>query len=636
MKKPKLLLIHPPLSVVAIPNLGIEKLANLYRVSGGICDTLYLNLRLDIPPWLIQDAIGPSIFAPFYYGLDSDQIWKEVEAIYTSSMPNWCQKSNEVRQGFTAAVGAVDDLLEWTSKHVASNYYDLVGFSIIFDSQKLPSASIAKAIKAVSPETKIMCGGTGVDAEMGKATMQIFRELDFVLQGEAEHTFVRAIDSIFGDSISKPTNFLFRDRSGQLNRTEYEEQTPDLRGGLTADFQQFLRQIENSKYASSQRILMYEASRGCWWGKKNHCEFCGIRSVRFPYREISPSDVLADLLKLDGDFHPDFIYFTDAIASMNLLREVLPELAKLRKQGKFVANIFLETKSNLRRHDVALLAASGVSWIQPGIETFLTNSLRLMRKGTTGMQQIELLKWCAAYGIDVSYGLLIGTLGESIDDLWDLGEVLWPLRYYRAPTSINRLALHRFSPYFDSPEKYGITGVRPFAYQRTLYRAEDKLLLDLCYELDFDSELIGHPQFDAALTALRSRINTWANGLNRGAQYSYIDLGTDVLLLSTNAEGNSCTTLRNSAAQIMRLCETAVSRAKLADGMREWCEAPTFQMILTDLIDREIVFELDDRLLTIPLPSRVDAWRDANLDPDRPDSSIQTVQEFKTISIVSK
>ena len=60
--------------------------------------------------------------------------------------------------------------------------------------------------------------------------------------------------------------------------------------------------------------------------------------------------------------------------------------------------LFYETKANLRFEQLATLWKGGVRWIQPGIESFSNPVLRLMKKGTTAFQNIQLLRWCRELG----------------------------------------------------------------------------------------------------------------------------------------------------------------------------------------------------------------------------------------------
>ena len=94
---------------------------------------------------------------------------------------------------------------------------------------------------------------------------------------------------------------------------------------------------------------------------------------------------------------------------MNYYRTVLPELAE-RKLG---VTFFYEIKSNLKKKQVKLLADAGILTVQPGVESFSSHVLKLMRKGVTAIQNIQMLKWCREYGVDVAWNLLYGFPGEN-------------------------------------------------------------------------------------------------------------------------------------------------------------------------------------------------------------------------------
>ena len=54
--------------------------------------------------------------------------------------------------------------------------------------------------------------------------------------------------------------------------------------------------------------------------------------------------------------------------------------------------------------------------VQPGVESFSTNILKSMRKMTTGMRNVELIKWCTYYGINCLYNILMRFPGETAED----------------------------------------------------------------------------------------------------------------------------------------------------------------------------------------------------------------------------
>ena len=97
------------------------------------------------------------------------------------------------------------------------------------------------------------------------------------------------------------------------------------------------------------------------------------------------------------------------ILDMGYFKDVIPELARVKNKP----SIFFETKSNLSPEQVGALARAGVRKIQPGIESLSTPVLKLMRKGCTMLQNIQLLKSCAGAGIEPGWNLLYGFPGED-------------------------------------------------------------------------------------------------------------------------------------------------------------------------------------------------------------------------------
>src|SRR5207237_5488138 len=44
--------------------------------------------------------------------------------------------------------------------------------------------------------------------------------------------------------------------------------------------------------------LLVETSRGCWWGAKHHCTFCGLNGSGIVYRSKSPQRTLTEIEQL--------------------------------------------------------------------------------------------------------------------------------------------------------------------------------------------------------------------------------------------------------------------------------------------------------------------------------------------------
>src|SRR5262249_20771184 len=146
-----------------------------------------------------------------------------------------------------------------------------------------------------------------------------------------------------------------------------------------------------------------------WWGQRMHCTFCGLNGERMRFRSKSPTRVLSELASLRAE-HPGLpIGVVDNILDMSYFHTVLPALAA----DGGALRLFYEVKANLRKEHVRLLRDAGVRDIQPGIESLSDGVLRLMRKGVSALQNIQLLKWCVELGVHPVWNVLWGFPGED-------------------------------------------------------------------------------------------------------------------------------------------------------------------------------------------------------------------------------
>src|SRR3977135_2135675 len=49
--------------------------------------------------------------------------------------------------------------------------------------------------------------------------------------------------------------------------------------------------------------LVLESSRGCWWGEKHHCTFCGLNGSFMEFRSKSPDQFVDELLAMTERYH---------------------------------------------------------------------------------------------------------------------------------------------------------------------------------------------------------------------------------------------------------------------------------------------------------------------------------------------
>ncbi|MBM4138172.1 MAG: RiPP maturation radical SAM protein 1 [Nitrospira sp.] len=363
--------------------------------------------------------------------------------------------------------------------------YALIGFTSTFD-QNVASLTMAKLIKDLYPHVTIVFGGANYDSEMGLEYFRAFPFIDHVVVGEGEEILPRLVRYVLdGTTGALPPGVTARRGSDILftpNRTLYSDFSkagpPDY-----DDYYQLLAELGQSAQGFD-RILLYEASRGCWWGEKHHCTFCGLNAQSMAFRSKSPKQATEEMAYLSERYDTARFRLVDNIIDMKYVDELF---------GKFASDycdldVFIETKSNLRKSQIRTLAAGGVKCMQPGLESLSLSQLKAMDKGVTPMQNILCLKWSAYYRVAVSWNILLGFPGETSDDYLRQIDLISSLVHLQPPEAAGRFWLERFSPYFTRPHDYGLRITGPGMAYEYVYDARqldmNKIAYDFEYELD--------------------------------------------------------------------------------------------------------------------------------------------------------
>ena len=342
----------------------------------------------------------------------------------------------EVRcHGFPAELEQRKDQMRWVrarsdayvdrlADSIVARRPKIVGCSSVFQ-QHCASLALLKRIRELSPDTVLLMGGANCEGEMGVETLRAFPWVDCIVSGEADAIFADLCKVLLEHGRAADPGALPYGAISQrhLRRTfpiVSEESLPtprslirDLDSLPVPDYDHYFEALSASTLSNLiQPGLLAESSRGCWWGEKFHCTFCGLNGSGLKYRSKSPDRVLTELSELKRRYGIGGIQFVDNILDMSFFKTVLPKLAA--SEEKY--SLFYETKANLKREQVELLARAGVRWIQPGIESLDDNVLALIAKGNSALMNLQLLKWSREFGIDAAWNLLCGVPGES--DCW--------------------------------------------------------------------------------------------------------------------------------------------------------------------------------------------------------------------------
>jgi len=365
--------------------------------------------------------------------------------------------------------------------------YAVVGFTSTFE-QNLASLALAKRLKAAHPQIATVFGGANWEGEMGEELHRQFGFVDYVCPGEADESFpVLAALLLAGAAkgAALPSGIVYR-KGGRSLSTGRSIPVRDMDALPMPDFSDYFREWSESGAAlAAVPMVLIETSRGCWWGDKSHCTFCGLNGATLAYRSKSGARALEEMRFLSDRWQTDRIEVVDNILNMRYFSDLLPALAADGRPWE----IFYEVKANLSRAQVASLRAAGVARIQPGIESLSDHVLKLMRKGTCGLRNVQLLKWCREYGIGVDWNILYGVPGETREDYEEMLAMFPAIEFLDPPVACGPIRMDRFSPYFEKPEEFGLINVRPMKPYAFLYPFPQDCLMRIAYHFDFDYRL---------------------------------------------------------------------------------------------------------------------------------------------------
>ncbi len=527
----------------------------------------------------------------------------------------------EVRcNGFPAQLEQRKELMRWVrskaaaclneiAERIVARRPPIVGCSSVFQ-QHCASLALLKRIRELSPQTVLLMGGANCEGAMGVATLQAFPWVDCVVSGEADGIFAQLCRVLLEQGRAADPSVLPCGAISQAHfRNTFLDAPPrpvlrDMDALPIPDYDDYFDTLRASPLANLIKPgLLAESSRGCWWGERSHCTFCGLNGAGMKYRSKSPERVLSELAELSRRYGMRSFQFVDNILDMSYFKTVLPRLAGATDKY----SLFYETKANLKREQVRLLADAGVRWIQPGIESLDDNALRLIGKGNSALINLQLLKWSREFGIHVSWNILSGLPGES--DRWysDMAQWLPAIFHFQPPSGLNRVRYDRFSPYHMRPGDFGLAlnPSRAYAY---VYPLPKELLMRLAYSFE-DSGAPGHVHRgvhdQAGRQELQEVLTEW-NDLWRAAKpvLNVRDDGTRLHVFDTRpCARHQSWTAGELETEVYRLCDSAQTQtallAQLSQRSTREISIREFESAIATLCDSKVLLPLNGKLLSI-------------------------------------
>ena len=490
----------------------------------------------------------------------------------------------------------------WTS-------YPLIGFSVCYG-QLTSSLYFIRQIKKLSPHSRIVAGGSSCAGRMGESLLRAFPEIDFVVNGEGEIPLLRLVRSLSAGSENGtgPEGLgLLTRGSGSVEGFSQVGRLDDLPAPDYTDYFEHLETLSEPKRFLPR--LPVEMSRGCWWGRSmlpqqtRGCAFCNLNLQWEGYRSKSPGKVVKEIDSLTDRYELLSVSFMDNLLPPKNLQSLFETLAGLGKDFRF----FAEIRATTSLDELLAMGAAGVYEVQVGIEALSTRLLQKLNKGTTTIQNLEIMKNCEAPNVpDLTSNLITQFPGSEERDVEETLRTLSFALPFR-PLKGTPFWLGYGSPVWHHPEAFGIGKIRNHPFYRHLFPPEILSQLRLLfqgYEGGMKKQQRLWAKVTQGLRAWRTAYDSLHSTSNRDPILSYQEGRTYLIIRERRLNADDRThRLRGSSRQIYLFCERSRSLSEIVERFAGFGEEKILPF-LDMMVDKKLMFREGERFLSLAVPIR--------------------------------
>jgi ribosomal peptide maturation radical SAM protein 1 len=612
------LLVQMPFALAYSPAIGLSLLKGVLEREGISADLRYFNLRFAAligvgtyielsqgRPYGVQNLVGEWIFSGAVFEQSEHDVLFYVERILRNPpslpRPSHAPASEEFIQRVLHVRTKVEGFLDDCVDDIVTRRPRVLGLSSTYQ-QHLAALALANRVKAHLPDTFIVLGGANCESHLGVGTVQQFPSVDAVVSGEGEIILPEIVRRVFSrKSLSGLTGVYSRSDAFPPAAPPVASCAPrvqNLDDLPTPSYDDFFDQLEAWNVTLPfPSVLLLETARGCWWGERSHCVFCSFNGTRMAFRSKSASRTIEEILNLVNK-HPDrTILVTDRVLNMDYFRDLIPRLALL--EGG--VDIAWHTRPNLKQTQVRALYDAGIHRIMPGIESLSDPILKLMRKGVTAFQNIQLLKWCKQFGVRVSWNILWGFPSEPPEEYARMAEIVPLLTHLQPPSSWGQIGMGPFSPLFQDSRSFDLVDVAPASAYRYIYPFDSDELSRLAQLFVYDYRT---PQNVEEYTRpLLEQLESWHEVHQRSALVA-LDRRDRLLIWDERPIASEKLTVLSGVQRVIYLaCDRARSLAQLRRTAAEWmgeaCSRDHLRSLLQPLLTGRLMMEQGDRFLSL-------------------------------------
>jgi ribosomal peptide maturation radical SAM protein 1 len=579
------------------PQLEVQAFHFYLKVAEGIGYKVYQ--AISERTWLAESVYGALLFP---------ERRKEIEKLfYREARGN--PALGEVN--FQTLTSQVKEISEGLSGSVRWRRVGLAGFSICL-CQLTSSLYFIKRIKERFPDLPVVVGGSMFSGDSAHQLVEAFSEVDFVVHGEGELPFSRLIRHIRGTHGDNDLPSI----PGVVTRSALKAESPvpfcqlqDLSTLPPPDYDDYFALLKTF-HPERQFFptLPAEVSRGCWWrSSKDHargrgCTFCNLNLQWDGYRSKNTSQMASEVDHLTSKYKTLSVAFMDNLIPLRDSRELFFQLGKLRKDLR----LFAEIRATTPLEVLKAMRAAGTNKVQVGIEALSTGLLKKLNKGTSAIQNLEIMKHCEALGISNISNLILHFPGSDAEDVEETIRALEFVLPFR-PLRFVHFWLGLGSPVWQDPRAFGLRAVfnHPnygVLFPRHICRSVEFMIQSYRGDLGYQKRL---------WQPVKKRVRAWNRsyealhrGPSRSSILSFRD-GRDFLIIRQRRPDAEPLTHRllGTSRRIYLFCQRHRSMKGILDHFPDVGE-DKISPFLKMMVDKRLMFEENSRYLSLAVPVR--------------------------------
>jgi len=523
------------------------------------------------------------------------------------------QSGSEIDQtGFAKITRLIKKSTDTLIDDIAWSNYQLAGFSVSL-CQLTSALYFIKRIKQRYPHLMIAIGGSTFSGTVSPQFFDQFAEVDLVINGEGELPLSQLVGYLkaSADLAQLPpiAGVVTAETVAAPGAAPRYQQLKNLNGLPSPDYDDYFKALQS--LTAPQRFfptLAVETSRGCWWqrptadGRSKGCAFCNLNLQWQGYRIKDPGQVAGEIDYLTSRYQTLAVSFVDNVLPQKGSKEIFDKLIGLKKDLR----MFSEIRATAAKPELHLMARAGMQEVQIGIEALSTSLLAKLNKGTTAIQNLEIMRDCEALGL-INYANLILHFPGS--DEQDVAETLRAIEFalpYR-PLQAVGFWLGLGSPVWQNPGAYGIKAVFNHPNWRVLLPKKITTSLRLmiqAYRGDLGYQRKIWRPVEKGLKKWQQNYDTLNGQSNRSASLSFRD-GREFLIIrqrQLNAD-----TINHRLVGTSRLIYLFCQHNRSIKDIRD--RFPAFSQdkivgFLKMMIDKRLMFEERERYLSLAVPAR--------------------------------